>query len=280
MEIQGASVLAKKAQKKQKIIAILIAYNAEKTLGKFYGTFPKHLVDDIFLVDDRSSDGTFALSKKLGITSYQNPVNLGYGGNLKRAIALALEKGADIIIDLHPDGEYGPNAIAPAIAQIGEGAALVLGRRWNSIGELLERGMYWWKLPFLMGMTAIHQIVLGTRIKDLHQGFRVYTRKLLEQIPFEKGSNNYLLSFEIITQSFFRGLPVVDVPVEAVYTGKKRGATLQSSIRYTLGTFKTLSLFLLAKLGVPIGIFKLPKGTITERMHSLAHPQKKKLNQE
>ncbi len=250
--------MVKPKQKKQKIIAVFIAYNAERTLEKFYRDFPKRLVDEIILVDDKSTDNTYALAKRLGIRTYQNPTNLGYGGNLKRALAIALRGGADIIIDIHPDGEYKPNAIEPAIQRINRGAVLVLGKRWDTISDLRERGMYWWKIPFLVGMTLMHKIFLGTKIKDIHQGFRVYTRKLLENIAFEKGSNSYLFSFEIIAQALFRGSLIAEVPVETSYTGKKRGASFKSSIQYSLGTFKIVGLYLLARVGVPIKLFEKP----------------------
>src|SRR3989338_3626797 len=119
-------------KKRLKIITIFLAFNASQTLEKFYHNFPKNLVDEIILVDDASKDLTYELAKKLGIRSYQNPVNLGYGGNMKRALDLALTDGADIIIDIHPDGEYKPTAIADALKKISTGAEFVLGNRFTS----------------------------------------------------------------------------------------------------------------------------------------------------
>lgn len=263
-----------KTNKRPKIIAVFIAYNVAHALPEFYRNFPKHLVDDMILVDNQSEDNTYGLAKKLGITAYQNSTNIGYGGNLKRAISLALERGADIIVDLHPDNEYLPSAILPAIQKVKEGAAMVLGRRFNRMSDLTKHGMYAWKLPPLMLMSAIHRLVLGTRIKDLHQGFRVYTRKLLERVPFERGSNNYIFSFEIIAQTIFKKLPIAEVPVETRYEGKKRGASLKSSIRYSLGTFKILWLFLLARLGLPVKLFQRPTARLADRIQPLAHPER------
>jgi glycosyltransferase involved in cell wall biosynthesis len=255
---------------KPKVIAIFIAYNAEKTLEEFWQAFPKDAVDCVILVDDRSKDNTFALAQKLGIPAHENNVNLGYGGNMKRAIALALQQGADIIVDIHPDGEYKPNAILPAIEAVKNGAKLVLGSRFSAYADLRRRGMYWWKIPFLMGMTLFHQLVLGTRIKDLHQGFRVYTRELLEHVPFERNSNIYLFSYEIIAQAFFNRMKVATVPVETRYTGEKRGASLKSSIKYSLGTFKVSLLYLLAKLGIKTKIFRKPERAFAERVEELS----------
>lgn len=238
-----------------KIIAIFLAYNAFKTLEKFYQEFPKELVSDIILVDDASKDNTYALAKKLGITSYKNPVNLGYGGNMKRALGLALEKGADIIIDIHPDGEYSPSAIPEALKQIQGGSQLVLGNRFTSLTKPIKSGMYIWKLIPLRMLNSIDSLVFGIRINDFHQGFRVYTKKMLQKINYQINSNNYLFSFEIIAQAVFQNIKISQVPVETSYKGQKRGASLKNSIKYSLGTFKVLVLFILAKLGFKHKLF-------------------------
>ncbi|MBI5065248.1 glycosyltransferase family 2 protein [Candidatus Woesearchaeota archaeon] len=256
---------------KPKIIAVLIAYNAEKTLEEFYKDFPKNLVDEIILVDDASKDNTFELAKKLGINAYRNPVNLGYGGNMKRALGIALARGGDILIDIHPDGEYKPSAIPLAIKKVQEGSEFVLGKRFDSFKELLAKGMYWWKIPPLFLMTSINQVVLGTKIKDLHQGFRVYTKKLLENVSFEENSDKYLFSFELIAQALHHGIKIDQVPVETEYSGKKRGASFKSSIIYFSGTFKVLSYFLLRKVGLGNKLFKKPTEDVLKRAEKLAN---------
>ncbi len=256
---------------KPKIIAVLIAYNAEKTLKNFYKNFPKNLVEEIILVDDASKDDTFELAKKLGINAYKNPINLGYGGNMKRAIGIALARGGDILIDIHPDGEYKPSAIPFAIKKIEEGSEFVLGKRFDSFKELLDRGMYWWKIPPLFLMTLINQAALRTNIKDLHQGFRVYTKKLLEKVNFEENTNNYLFSFELIAQALHHKIKIDQVPVESEYAGEKRGASFKSSMIYFLGTFKVLCLFLLARIGSKNKLFKKPTEDVLKRAEKLAN---------
>lgn len=242
-------------------MAIFIAYNAGRTLEKFYTTFPLHLVDEVILVDDASSDDTYAISKRLGITSYRNPVNLGYGGNMKRAIQIALDRGAGIIIDLHPDGEYKPSAIPAALEKIKRGSNFVLGNRFYHMSKPLESGMYFWKFIPLVLLNKVSGLVLRVKIDDFHQGFRVYTRELLEKVNFEKNSNNYLFSFEIIAQASYHHMNIAQVPVETSYSGKKRGASLKHSILYSFGVFKVMALFLLAKLFYRSAIF-----------HSRKHP--------
>ena len=241
------------------VIAIFIAYNAARTLESFYRDFPRHLVDKIILVDDASSDGTFALATSLGIEAYQNPGNLGYGGNVKKAVALGLAQGGDVFIDIHPDGEYRPSAIPAALQQVAEGAEFVLGNRFAGSDTPLQRGMYLWKFAPLRVLNALHRLLLGADIRDFHQGFRVYTRGLLQKVNFERNSNGYLFSFELIAQAIFQKARIAQVPVQTSYTGKKRGASLKSSVGYSIGTFKVVLLYGLAKLGLPVRLFQHPK---------------------
>lgn len=243
---------------KPKVIAIFLAYNASKTLEKFYQGFPKEFVSEMILVDDASKDNTFNLAKRLGIKSYRNPINLGYGGNMKRALNLALLEGADIIIDIHPDGEYKPSAIPYAIKEINSGAKFVLGNRFTGLAKPLRSGMYFWKWIPIRILNQIDKIILGINLDDFHQGFRVYTKKMLEKVDYHLNSNNYLFSFELIAQAVYQNIKITQVPVETSYTGKKRGASLKNSIKYSLGTFKILLLFILAKLGFKIRLFQKP----------------------
>lgn len=224
-----------------KIIAIFIALNAQESLKAFYRNFPTHLVDQIILVDDDSDDNTFQIAKDLGIVSYKNKTRLGYGGNMKRALTLALRNGADIIIDLHPDGEYKPNAIPQALKEIKQGKQFILGNRFYKLNRPLKSGMRVWKFFPLVLLNYIHKLILQAPIDDFHQGFRVYTRKMLEQIDYQNNSNDYLFSFEIIVQAIRKKIPMAQVPVQTSYRGKKRGASIKNSIKYFIGTFGVLN---------------------------------------
>lgn len=246
-------------KQKKKVIVIFVAYNAAKTLGNFYKTFPKQYADEIILVDDCSKDDTYKISKKLGIQTYRNPKNLGYGGNMKRAFQLALEKNADIIIDIHPDGEYIPTAIPEALKKIYEGSQLVLGNRFTSLIQPIRDGMHIWKLIPLRLLNSFDSLAFGVRLNDFHQGFRVYTKDILSKVNFQKNSNDYLFSFEIIAQAIYNKSKISQVPVKTSYTGIKRGASLKNSIKYSLGTFKILFLFILAKLGYKNNLFQAPQ---------------------
>jgi glycosyltransferase involved in cell wall biosynthesis len=246
-------------KQKKKIVVILVAYNAAKTLEKFYKALPEQYIDEIILVDDCSKDDTYKISKKLGIQTYRNPKNLGYGGNMKRAFHLAMEKKADVIIDIHPDGEYLPSAIPAALKKINEGNQIVLGNRFTSLTQPVKNGMHIWKLIPLRLLNSIDSLVLGVRLKDFHQGFRVYTKDILTKLNFQENSNDYLFSFEIIAEAVFNKAKITQVPVETSYTGKKRGASLKNSIKYSLGTFKILFFYILARLGYKVNLFQSPK---------------------
>ncbi|MEK7138471.1 MAG: glycosyltransferase family 2 protein [Patescibacteria group bacterium] len=246
---------------KPKIIAIFIAYKAARELENFYRSFPKELFDEIILVDDNSKDNTFELSSSIGIESYENPTNLGYGGNLKRALLIALQKEADIIVDIHPDGEYKPSAIVPAIEAIKDGSEFVLGNRFFKGHKPTENGMYTWKLLPLMMLGWISKVVLRLPIDDYHQGFRVYTRKLLEEVNFKANSNDYAFSIELLAQAAFYNIRTSLVPVEVSYTGDKRGASLKNSIIYSLRTLKVLFLYTVAKCGFTHPLFHKPPTT-------------------
>ncbi len=236
--------------------AIFIAYNAEQTLENFYKNFPKSEVKTMILVDDASTDGTYGLALKLGIPTYRNAHNLGYGGNLKRALALAEKHGMDIIIDLHPDGEYDASAIPAAIEKIRNGADLVIGNRFTKITDQINSGMYLWKLIPILLLNTIARYTLNLKLNDIHQGFRVYTRHMLKSINYKENSNNYLFSFELIVQAVMANLDIAEVPVKTHYVGNKRGATLKQSTLYSLGVIRIIALFILSKLGAKSRLFR------------------------
>lgn len=251
-----------------KIVVVLISYNAEKTLAGFYKEFKKYYSGEVVLVDDKSRDNTYNLAKKLGIESYYNKVNQGYGGNLKRALYIALKKGADVIIDIHPDGEYKPSAIPLAIKEVEKGAKFIVGDRFSNINKALVSGMFFWKIIPLRILNFIDNIIFGTRINDFHQGFRVYTKELLSKVNYENNSNSFIFSFELIAQAIFHGIKITQVPVETRYEGGKRGATLKHSFNYSLDTFKILYRYILARIGFRDDLFQSPK-SLDDRIKKL-----------
>ena len=262
-------------RKNSKIIAILPAYNAEKTLERVLSNLPKVVFSDIIVSDDCSVDKTYDLAGRIrNIIRIRTPRNLGYGGNLKYLVSAALSKGADVVVEIHPDGEYKTNGIIPALDQVQRGADLVLGNRFS--GRII--GMYWWKNMGTRLLTAVDNLALNSRIPDLHQGFRVYTRKLLTTVPWREANNDYLFSFQIIAQAIFCRLHIASVPVSTYYSGTKRGARTGASIRYALGTFRVICQYFFAKMGRHIALFsknndkeipKCPKCRNTYLVHTI-----------
>jgi len=241
----------KRKTSKPKIVLVLPAYNAASRLPDFLKKIPRRLFSSIILVDDRSTDNTYELAQEYPFLSvYQTRKNLGYGGNMKQCIMIALKKRARVIVELHPDDEYGTDAIRPAIEKIEGGAGLVLGNRFANRSNPMRSGMFLWKYPFLKLLNGMNNMVLGTRIPDLHQGFRVYGRRFLETARFERNSNDYLFSFEIILQALHHRFKIRSVPVSTHYRGKKRGASLLNCIRYTLQTFQSVLKYLVANMGM------------------------------
>lgn len=233
---------------KSKIIAVLPAYQAEHTLVPFFKILPREVFDQIILSDDSSADRTLEVAKKQkGVDVFKTTRNLGYGGNMKFCLAEALKRGADIIVEIHPDGEYLPDGILGAVKEIERGAQFVLGNRFTH-GK--PEGMYLWKYIPSRILTWLDNVILNTEIPDMHQGFRVYRRGFLKNINFKDNDNDYTFTFQIILQALFNKVPIKSVPVTAVYRGKKRGANFNHTIIYTIKTFWMLTLYFLAKKGV------------------------------
>ncbi len=246
----------------KKVILILPAYNVVTSLKSFLNKIPPNIFAEIILVDDYSTDDTFRLSQEQkGIKSYRNNHNLGYGGNLKVCLAKAKESGADIVVELHPDGEYLSDGVLPALKMINEGAVLVLGNRFNDANNALYTGMFYWKYPFIRLLNGIDNSILRTKIPDLHQGFRVYSKKLLDTINLNAASNDYAFSFELICQAVFQKLSIASVSVTTCYRGRKRGANVRASIIYAVKTLFILVRFIFAKLGFKTAYFQVKKPT-------------------
>lgn len=239
---------------KPKIIAVLPAYQAEHTLASFFKILPRMVFDQVILSDDSSRDKTFVIAKKQkGVDVFKTPKNLGYGGNMKFCLSKALEEGGDIIVEIHPDGEYLPDGILKAIRAIQEGAQFVLGNRFTN-GR--PKGMYLWKYIPSRILTWLDNIIFGSNIPDMHQGFRVYTKDFLKKVNFKANDDDYAFTFQIIVQALFNDVPIKSVPVTAVYTGEKRGASFYYSFIYTIKTFWILILYSLAKRSIKIKFLK------------------------
>ncbi len=251
--IPGRNVM----KKTPKVIVVMPAHNAAKTVAASYHRLPKKFINEIILVDDASTDNTFHVAKKLPIRVFRNEINLGYGGNLKICLQKALDRGADIIIEYHPDNQYDPQTLPLFLEKAEHGFDFALGSRFIHPKEALRRQMPLIKFIANRSLTFIDQFVLGLELSEFHSGFRMYTRKLLRSVPFLQNSDDYLFSFEIIVQAVFFEFNVAEVQISCDYHPDMHTANLRKSTIYAIGTFKTLAQYVRSKFfRAPVGPFK------------------------
>ncbi|MFH1857941.1 MAG: glycosyltransferase family 2 protein, partial [Candidatus Omnitrophota bacterium] len=202
---------------KKKIIIVLPAYNAAKTLERTIDDIPPGVADEIILVDDQSQDNTVEIAKKRNLFTVLHPKNLGYGANQKTCYSHALARGAEIIVMLHPDYQYDPKVVPELVHPIQEGRAdAVFGSRMMK-GGALEGGMPLWKHNANILLTALENVVLSTYLTEYHSGFRAYSRRALEQIAFQKNSNGFVFDTEIIVQLLIHGFKIEESPIKTRY---------------------------------------------------------------
>lgn len=226
----------------KKIVAVLPAYNAERTLQQTYDDIPKDIVDEIVLVDDCSRDNTVAVAKALGLRVLQHVKNLGYGGNQKTCYREALRLGADIVVMVHPDYQYNPKRIPQLVAALldGEGYDAAFGSRM--LGKLFrEGGMPGWKFNSNIILTAIANLMFGNFLTEYHSGFRAYTRKYLETVDFERNSNDFVFDTEIIAQGMLWGLKFTEIPIETRYFPEASQINFVRSTEYGFAILGTLA---------------------------------------
>jgi glycosyltransferase involved in cell wall biosynthesis len=233
-----------------KVIVTMPAYNAAKTLIKTFDDIPKGLVSEIILVDDCSQDDTVAVGSTLPIKVVRHPHNVGYGGNQKTCYLEALRDDADIVIMLHPDYQYDPKKIPELIAPILENKAdIVLGSRFLG-GGALRGGMPYYKFVSNRFLTGCQNLVLGTHLSEFHTGYRAYSRKFLQTVPFLRNSIAFVFDAEILCQAIYFGFRVAEIGVETRYFAEASSINFWNSVKYGLGVLGTLVKFLGAKTGL------------------------------
>lgn len=238
-------------KRSHKIIAVLPAYNAEKTLAATIADFPPGCVDEILLVDDGSKDRTVEIAQNMGLTVIVHPKNRGYGGNQKTCYRYALEHGADIVVMIHPDYQYDARVIPHAVGFIELGILdVVLGNRVRSRAEALSCGMPWWKYVSNRGLTAFENVALGQNLGEFHSGFRVYRRSVLETIPFERNSDDFVFDTQFLVQAVHYGFRLGDVPVPVRYFEEASQINFRRSTKYGLETLRTVAEYWCHRVGV------------------------------
>ena len=234
-----------------KVVAVMPAYNAEQTLERTLRDIPRDAVDEVVLVDDCSSDGTVELARRLGIHVIEHERNTGYGGNQKSCYREALRRGADIVVMLHPDYQYDARVIEAMTTFLRLNICdAVLGSRIRTRREALSCGMPWWKYIANRGLTLTENLVMGQNMGDAHTGLRAYTRDVLETIPFESNSDDFVFDSQFLSQLVHFGFRIGDVPVPTRYFRQASSIDFWRSVRYGLGTLAVLGAFTLKRCGL------------------------------
>jgi glycosyltransferase involved in cell wall biosynthesis len=236
----------------QKIVVVMPAYNAARTLRRTYDeVMAQGMVDLIIVVDDASQDETVAIARTLDRVHVEvHPMNRGYGGNQKTCYRLALAAGAQIVIMIHPDYQYTPQLI-PAIASlVASGlypcvlASRILG------GGALRGGMPWWKYVANRALTLVENLLLGGKLSEYHTGYRAFARDLLERLPIDSNSDDFVFDNQILAQVIWLGCPIGEVTCPAKYLPEASSINFRRSVRYGLGCLATALRFRLARWGL------------------------------
>ena len=226
-----------------KIVIILPAYNAEKTLQKTLDEIPVEYRKHVILTDDASRDNTAALARSLGLVVYVHESNMGYGANQKTCYQHALEMEADIVVMLHPDHQYDARVIPEMVAPIAEGEAdAVFGSRMLG-GKPIEGGMPWWKFNANILLTAFANLVFRRYLTEIHSGFRAYSREYLNKVKYEENSDDFIFDTEIIAQGMSCNLFFREVPIVTRYFPEASSINFQRSVKYGLGILWNLLLY-------------------------------------
>ena len=232
----------------KKVIVVMPAYNAEKTLKKTIEDIPPGLVDEIILCDDASSDRTVEIAGQLGLTVLAHQKNMGYGANQKTCYAAALRAEADIIVMIHPDYQYDPRVIPFAAGIINLGTCdVVIGSRIRTRRETLDNGMPVYKYLSNRFLTIVENIGFSQNLGDFHSGFRAYRREVLEKINYQHNSNDFIFDTEFLAQAVYHGFRIGDIPVPTRYFAEASSINFRRSLKYGLQCLWVVGKFLLQK---------------------------------
>ena len=233
-----------------RVVIVMPAYNAARTLERTYADIPHDLVHHMILVDDVSRDETVVIAKQLGLEVIVHRQNLGYGGNQKTCYDRALEWGADVVVMLHPDYQYDATRIPELVAPIVAGERdLMLGSRF--LGDPIAGGMPKWKYVSNRFLTGVENIAFGLRLSEYHTGLRAYSRRLLETIPYRLNSDDFVFDQELIAQVVaVGGLRVGEIAVPTRYFEEASSVNFRRSVVYGLSTLRVVARYLLHRTGL------------------------------
>ena len=224
------------------------AYNAESTLEKTYHEIPKNIVDEVILVDDKSTDQTVSVAKKLGIdTIITHDQNKGYGGNQKTCYKTALQHGADVVVMLHPDYQYTPKLLEAMVSPIANGLYdVMLGSRILGKGAL-QGGMPLYKYIANRFLTFFQNLMLNHKLSEYHTGYRAFSKEVLEALPLEENSDDFVFDNEMLAQIIFAKLRIGEVSCPTKYFPEASSINFRRSIKYGLGVLRVCFSFLFTK---------------------------------
>jgi len=236
---------------RSRVIIVMPAYNAAATLEKTVKDIPEGLADEIILVDDSSEDDTVNIAKGLGLTVIVHDRNKGYGANQKTCYDEALKRGANIVVMIHPDYQY-DSSLAPLFAQIIEKGIcdVMLGSRVRTRKECIDSGMPLYKYISNRLLTILENLITGQNLSEWHTGYRAYSKKVLEKIPYHKNSDGFVFDSQFLIQAVYFGFKIGDLPVPCRYMREASSINLGRSIIYGMGTVKTVLQFILQKLRI------------------------------
>ncbi len=244
----------------KKLIVVMPAYNAEKTLRQTYAELPHEYVDEVILVDDASRDRTAEMANELGIKTIIHTENKGYGANQKTCYRTALNLGADVIVMVHPDYQYSPRLVTAMSSMITSGHYdVVLGSRILG-GQALKGGMPLYKYIANRFLTAIENITLGVKLSEYHTGFRAFSRKVLETLPLEENSDDFVFDNEMLAQAIFFGFRIGEISCPTRYFEDASSINFKRSVKYGFGVLATSLKFLLHKFKIREYLIFNPKG--------------------
>ncbi len=234
-----------------KVIVVMPARNAARTLEQTYAAIPREWVDEIILVDDKSTDETIEVARGLPLHVIWHPHNVGYGGNQKTCYLEALQREADAVVMLHPDGQYEPSLIPRLVAPVLRGEAdLVLGSRLAEPGAARAGGMPLHKFLANRGLTAIENRVLGTHLSEMHTGYRAYSRRVLLEVPFLRNALDFSFDSELLMQASHFGFRIAEVPARTRYFDDASSIALGPASVYAVKTMWAAARLILHRSGI------------------------------
>jgi glycosyltransferase involved in cell wall biosynthesis len=246
----------------KKVVVVMPAYNAAKTLRQTYAEVrEQEIVDEIVLVDDQSRDDTVRVARELeGVHVHEHQANTGYGGNQKTCYRLALEAGADIVVMIHPDYQYTPKLLPALVSMIGNGLhPCVLGSRILG-GYSLKGGMPAWKYIANRALTFAENLLIGAKLSEYHTGYRAFSRDILERIDLRGNSDDFVFDNQMLAQIVWHGFTIGEVSCPTKYFAEASSINFRRSVKYGFGCLATGLAFRLARMGLARSrLFPAPK---------------------